>query len=340
MKTNVRKFHSEAAKRKANDTAELHADKGPRLSDEHQTGGAVTTRGMKREVHEEEESKKEVKMAKPDVSETAKDTNDEYGGGPNPFFVAVVKKLGPARRWKQNTVVNQKFILELDQQRGPKEEEDLNIGATHALAVATDNLIEDLKIPEDYWMTLQIGSREHRKEGLTGETWKVPAGDFTQRALYTQSVLVKISNVLNSGQFLTNDFGFCASIVFSRPERKGGKRAGGGPGQKIWEHMTKHSRCLCEIKNKNARAIVTMREYTKRQAGEHNTFENIKKDRERNSQHLKEAKRLHEEAGVGEGPCGLEEIQNFHDYFGPQGFRIVVVDAVRGGVIFKGEAFL
>ena len=113
MKTNVRKFHSEAAKRKANDTAELHADKGPRLSDEHQTGGAVTTR-MKREVHEEEESKQEVKMAKPD-SETTKDTNDEYGGGPNPLFVAVVKKLEQAKRWKQNTVVNQKFILTLDQ---------------------------------------------------------------------------------------------------------------------------------------------------------------------------------------------------------------------------------
>ena len=113
MKTNVRKFHSEAAKRKASDTAELHTNKVPRLSDEHQTGGAVTTR-MKREVHEEDESKQEVKMAKPD-SETTKDTNDEYGGGPNPLFGAVVKKLGQAKRWKQNTVVNQKFILTLDQ---------------------------------------------------------------------------------------------------------------------------------------------------------------------------------------------------------------------------------
>ena len=42
---------------------------------------------------------------------------------------------------------------------------------------------------------------------------------------------------------------------------------------------------MCEIKNKDelccARAIVTMRKYTKRQAGQHNTFENIKKDRRR-----------------------------------------------------------
>ena len=72
--------------------------------------------------------------------------------------------MGSAKRWKQNAVVNQKFILSLDKKRGPKDGEDLNIGATHALAVATDNLIEDLKIPEDYWMTLQIGSRENLKK--------------------------------------------------------------------------------------------------------------------------------------------------------------------------------
>ena len=55
---------------------------------------------------------------------------------------------------------------------------------------------------------------------------------------------------------------------------------------------------------------------------------------------MKEAKRLHEEAGVGEGPCRLKEIKKFQDYLGPQGFRIIVVDGVRGGVIFKSEAFL
>ena len=72
-------------------------------------------------------------------------TSDEYGGGPNPLFVADVKKLGPAKRWEKDAVVNQTFILSLDQKRGLRDGEDLNIGATHAIAVATDNLIEDLK---------------------------------------------------------------------------------------------------------------------------------------------------------------------------------------------------
>ena len=204
MTVHVKKFHSETVKRNAADTAGLarlellHADKVPCLTIENQTGGAVSTRGMKHETTEEE-SKPDVKASKPEEADSVPTTSDEYGGGPNPLFVADVKKLGPAKRWKKDAVVNQKFILSLDQTRGPKDGEDLNIGATHAIAVATDNLIEDLKIPEDYWMTLQIGSREHRKEVLTGETWKVPVSDFTKRALYTQSVLAKLSNVLNSG---------------------------------------------------------------------------------------------------------------------------------------------
>ena len=128
-------------------------------------------------------------------------------------------------------------------------------------------------------MTLQIGSREHRKEGLTGESWGVPVGDFTGRAAYAQALLQKLSNVLNRAQFITNDIGFSASVFFTRPGMKGGKRAGGGPGQKSWSHLVEESRCVCEIKNKDslccARASVMMREYAKRQAGEHKAWRTL-----------------------------------------------------------------
>ena len=134
--------------------------------------------------------------------------------------------------------------------------------------------------------------------------------------------------------------GFSASVLFTRPETKGSKRAGGGPGQKIWDQMAKESSCVCEIKNKDtlscARAIVVMREYAKRQAGEENTFENIRQDRGKNSQQLKQAKKVDKEAVVSEKPCGLEEIEQFQDYLCRQGCRIIVVEAARGGVIFKG----
>lgn len=301
MLKHVRKFHSEVAKRKAEESAELlrlevlNSEKVPRFDIKEQVGGALTTRGKKREA-DHEYSKQEVKLSKAEEKEeetSRKEDQEEYGSGKDPLFVADFKKLGPAKRWRKNSLVNQKFTLTLDQQRGPKEEEDLHVEATHAIAVGIDKLVEDLQIPEDYWMTLQVGSREHRREGLTGETWKVPVGDFVGKAAYAQALLQKLSNVLNSGEFITNDVGFSASVLFSRPETKGSKRAGGGPGQKIWDQMAKDSRYVCEIKNKDtlccARAIAVMHEYTKRQAVEENTFENIRKDRGKNSQQLKQA---------------------------------------------------
>ena len=309
MLRHVRKFHSQEAIRKAEANDELtklevlHSNKVPRLDVEEQVGGAVSTRGTKRPA---EESNSDIKELKPEVK--PQEENEEYGDSVIPLFVANVTKLGLAKRWKQNVVVNQKFMMTLDQQRPPKESEDLNIAATHAIAEATDKLIEELKIPEDYWMTLQIGSKEHRRDGLTGETWKVDVGDFMKRAAMTRGLFQKLSHVLNSGEFITNDVGFSASVLFSRPERTGGKRAGAGPGQKIWEKMAKESKCVCEIKNKDslccARAIVVMREYARRQAGEPNTFENIRQDRGNNTQQLKEAKKLHKDVCVSEGLCG------------------------------------
>ena len=57
MLRHVKKFHSEAAKRKAEESAELtrlellHASKVPHLSEDSQTGGAVSTRGVLSKLH-------------------------------------------------------------------------------------------------------------------------------------------------------------------------------------------------------------------------------------------------------------------------------------------------
>ena len=173
MTAQVKIFHSEAAKRKAQEGAELlrlellNFGKVPRLGNEEQTGGAVTTRGMTRETDEGDhksgvkvtkgkkhgadqgDNKSDVKVSKEEVANKSEHSTDTYGGGPDPLYVAEFEKLGPAKRWKKNTVVNQKFIL-IDQKRELKEKEDLNIGATHAIAVGIDKLVEDLKIPDNF----------------------------------------------------------------------------------------------------------------------------------------------------------------------------------------------
>ena len=343
----VRRFHSESAKQKVAANAELDrlelltspSSKVPRFTieeEEGQTGGATSTRGTKRTADEDITPRKKSIV---DYSDTSDEEEEEDS---NPLFVANVRKLGPAKRWKKNVVVNQKFNLTLDQQRPLDENEDINIGATHAIATAADQLIEELNIPGDYQMTLQIGSKEHQREGLTGETWRVPVSNFTERALMTQTLLTQLSRVLNSGEFITNDVGFSASVLFTRPETKGGKGKT-SPGSMIWAKMVKKSKNVCEIKNKDelccARALVVMREYTKRKAKEENTFENIRQDRGKNSQQLKEAKKLHQAARVPEGCCGLQEVDQFQEYLGPRGYRIIVLEAARGGVIYKGGAF-
>ena len=81
MVAHVKKFHSEATKRKAEESAELtrmellHANKVPRLSVEHQSGGAVTTRGMKRVS---EETNPDVKVAKKDQEIEAEKYAEKY----------------------------------------------------------------------------------------------------------------------------------------------------------------------------------------------------------------------------------------------------------------------
>lgn len=80
MKAHVRKFHSEAAKRKAEESAELlrlellNADKVPRLSVERQKGGAVTS--SKRTLDEVESTPAKASKKGNDQDEAVR--SDEY----------------------------------------------------------------------------------------------------------------------------------------------------------------------------------------------------------------------------------------------------------------------
>ena len=91
-----KKFHSEAAKRKAEESAKLlsleimNSDKVPRLDIKEQVGGAVTTRGKKR-VADDGDSKHEAKLPKAEEKEEETPGNDddgEYEGGRDPLYVA------------------------------------------------------------------------------------------------------------------------------------------------------------------------------------------------------------------------------------------------------------
>ena len=289
MTAHVRKFHSEAAKRKAEESAELlklellNSNKVPRLSVEHQSGGAVTTRGMKRVS---EETIPDVKVAKNDQEDEAeKYMSDD---GTDPLFQANIAKMGTPKKWKKGKVIDQKFTFTLHYLRDPKPEEDLGVEAVHALTAGMDNLMDDINIdPSQYELALQIGSKEHFKESSnTGETWHIPADDYFHRLQMTQSMLGHIANVFNSGEFISSDRGFSASMTLIHRDVKGGKRSGYKPGERICQEVVKEMRCVHEVKNNDelccGRAIVVMREYAKNKADEPNCYENVRKNRGKN----------------------------------------------------------
>ena len=311
MVKHVKKFHSEAAKRKAAETDELdrmellHADKVPRLSVDHQTGGAVSTRGMKRA--NEEEPNPDVKATRgmkradeenpsPDVKAAKNDQeiekSDKYEGGPNPLFQANIYKMGKPKSWKKGKIIDQKFTFTLDQLREEKQDEDLGVAAVHALAVGMDEILDATNIDKSkYDLVFQVGSKEQCKDrGLTGETWRVPADDYYQRALRTQYMLEHIAHVLNSGEFILSDRGFSATMTLIRREVKGGKNSNYKPGEKIWKEVVKDMCSIYEVKNQDefccGRAIVVMREYAKHKAGEPNCYENVRQNRGKKSQQL------------------------------------------------------
>ena len=357
MQRHVKKFHSEVAKRKASDNPELyrlevlHSGKVPRLTmddEDDQTGGAVSTRGTKRMVDGNDRPK--GKFSKPlvdysDSSEDDEDDEDDEETGKVPLFKANIVKMGAPKKWKKDKVIDQKLTFTLDQLREPESEEDLGVAAVQAITEGIDGVIQDMEVdPSKYDLALQIGSKEHRKEsGTTGETWHVPADNYYKRLTMTQVLLRHMASVLNSGEFISSDRGFSASMTLIKRDVKGGKRTGYKPGTKIWSEVVKEMKSVHEITNDDelccGRAIVVMREYAKKKAGEPNTFETIRRDRGKNSQQLKEAKLLHQDAGVPEGLCGHEEIEKFQQLLGPQGYQLIVVDPARGGVIFTGEQY-
>ena len=350
MLRHVCHYHSEAAKRKADESTELdrlellHSDNVPRLTlDDDQTGGAATTRGTKRANADDDISTGKVHKPLVDYSDTSEDEEEE--DQEVPLFMANITKMGAPKKWKKDKVIDQKFTFTLEEMRKPEPEEDLGVAAVQALTEGMDSVIQDMDVdPSKYDLALQIGSKEHFKDtGATGETWHIPADNYFQRLQMTQTLLRHMANVLNSGEFISSDRGFSASMALIRRDVKGGKRNGYKPGERIWSEVCKDLKSVHVITNEDnlccARAIVVMREYAKKQAGEPNTFETIRRHRHNNSMQLKEAKLLHLETGVPEGCCGLDEIQKFQKYLGPRGYQLIVVDPARGGVIFTGEQF-
>ena len=166
MSKHTRKFHSHAAKRKAEESAELlrlaviHSNTVPTLvSDESQQGGAVSTRRMKKDLESEKIDLKPLKDEPRavkrkleddvDISYLLDDGMDDFlveranrlELEKNPFFKANLVFLPYRRQGLKGAVKKEQFTVTFDQLRKPTGEEFLEERLSQSLFQATRDTI-------------------------------------------------------------------------------------------------------------------------------------------------------------------------------------------------------
>lgn len=171
--------------------------------------------------------------------------------------------------------------------------------------------VEDNQIGpvEDYSLWLPI----HHSTG--SHTWTsslpLPLVDWLNGSEMSRVWLIRLAKQLNSSESFDGASGeFYAELLFFKNRCRGsgchGKK--NNPGSLSYKDILKKKRCIIQIKNKDelcaARAIVTM----KAREDQDPEYRNIMQGRW--SQKIL-AKKLHRDAGVPEGPCGLVDIKTF-----------------------------
>lgn len=107
------------------------------------------------------------------------------------------------------------------------------------------------------------------------------------------------------------------------------------PGRMSYGTLLKRRQCIIQIKNKDqlccARAIVII----KARIDNDVQYDHLKRGRS-----LQEflAKKLHQDAGVAEAPCGREELKQFQEYRGPE-YQLIVLEGMKGKILFKDRLF-
>ena len=156
-------------------------------------------------------------------------------------------------------------------------------------------------------------------------------------------MLATLAGKLNSNEAFNPDRGFQVDVVFVSMlgPGSGHRKKKHNPGRLCLDRENKKKRCIVTIQNRDAlccaRAIVTMRAHCHKDQGVDGfrDWDNLKRGRPV-QQH--QAQDLHREAGVAEGPCGLEELRQFQQALGPQCQLLVMTRIKPFFLIFKGPA--
>ena len=163
--------------------------------------------------------------------------------------------------------------------------------------------------------------------------------EFLQRSLRLDTLLQSLAEKLNSNEEFDPQGGFEILMSVVSMPRPGSRPTRWTVGRRCLDIVLTKKRCIINIKNRGqlcyARAIVTMMAHCQKdENGESKAlWETLHDGRPRQTI---EAKELHRQADVPEGPCGIEELTKFQTYLGRKYQIFVMCCSNPFMIIFKG----
>ena len=246
------------------------------------------------------------------------------GSASGPLFKFQLKKIGKQRRWR-DVVRRDTFHAELIQMREPLPTDNIGVALTEALYNAIERELQRQNRQNHHWINLAITANGFQH---AYQSTNFTVGEFLQRTVRIDELLAKLAGKLNSNESFNPREGFHVDVVIvAMPGRGSGRGKNRKVGQQCLDRVNKKKKCIIAINNSDslccARSIVTMKAYCHRQESVdgHRNWENLKRGLPVQE---KEAKELHQQAGVAEGPCGIEEFPKFQEALGPQ-YQLVVM---------------
>ena len=265
---------------------------------------------------------------------------DQLGGAlPSPpLFAFHFVRVGQRRRWR-NVVRGLTYRATLHQIRDARDTDNIGEALTEALRIGME---QQLRLE---------GAQPHDRVNFSitahgfahaFQTINFTVGEFLARTMRINTLLQTLADKLNSNESFEPDQGFeiTMAIVDMPAPGRGKRKRRNNPGYQSVDKFVYNKKSIIQIKNKDAlccaRAIVVGRAYCHKDdsADAYRRYKNL-------SNHYPiqgvEARALHQQAGVPEGPCGLEELQAFQQALGSN-YQLYVVSASKSYMcIFKGD---
>ena len=274
---------------------------------------------------------------------------EQFGGAlqrmeGNPLFEFQFSPLS-SQQWLRR-VQKSVYHAKLRQRRDPQEKDDLGVAIVAALEEATKQHLQRIGAKEEDRIFLAMSPQgfDH-----VYQTVSFPVHEFVAGSTRLDTLMHKLAGKLNSNESFNPGQGFQIDLTLVRPMGVGsGREKELSPGRMGYKLSRNLKKSIIPIVNSDelccARSIVTLKaraewEIMKKKVkeeeesqipdqtllqtlkakerelhAEYKTLSNTKMEKQKMTLQRLLAHRLHEQAGVPKGPCGLEEIKQFQDH--------------------------